>query len=294
MARRAAVPLGRHQQDREHAHRVDRRGHRRDLPRGVEAGLKAIAIYRDGCKRSQPLSTSNVKTAGKKKGEVVTGHCRCRDGRRSKSSPSRCRHRSCPTSAPPSPTSSHRRATRATSRSACTKTAARRALHHHGQGRLTISGLMDSFATSVSLALQYGVPLQVLVDKFTHTRFEPSGFTGNPDIPIAKSIADYIFRWLGTSSCPAAADRRRACREKKKAGLARLLLFPAITFDVQTIWETPWFRTRRRDRSQGQVPPHCVCVLCPGLVVVCASPQGNVCAPNGPFARSTKGTVGAR
>jgi len=55
---------------------------------------------------------------------------------------------------------------------------------------------MDSFATSVSLALQYGVPLQVLVDKFSHTRFEPSGFTGNPDIPIAKSITDYIFRWL--------------------------------------------------------------------------------------------------
>ncbi|MCI0669782.1 MAG: vitamin B12-dependent ribonucleotide reductase, partial [Myxococcaceae bacterium] len=59
-----------------------------------------------------------------------------------------------------------------------------------------VSGLMDSFATSISLALQYGVPLQVLVDKFSHTRYEPSGFTGNPDIPIAKSITDYIFRWL--------------------------------------------------------------------------------------------------
>jgi ribonucleoside-diphosphate reductase alpha chain len=55
---------------------------------------------------------------------------------------------------------------------------------------------MDSFATSVSLALQYGVPLDVLVDKFSHTRFEPSGFTGNPDIPIATSISDYVFRWL--------------------------------------------------------------------------------------------------
>jgi ribonucleoside-diphosphate reductase alpha chain len=59
-----------------------------------------------------------------------------------------------------------------------------------------VSGLMDSFATSVSLALQYGVPLKVLCDKFSHTRYEPSGFTGNPDIPIAKSITDYIFRWL--------------------------------------------------------------------------------------------------
>jgi ribonucleoside-diphosphate reductase alpha chain len=62
----------------------------------------------------------------------------------------------------------------------------------------TISGLMDSFATSISIALQYGVPLQTLVDKFSHTRFEPSGFTKNPEIPIAKSITDYIFRWLAS------------------------------------------------------------------------------------------------
>src|SRR6202040_1532051 len=66
------------------------------------------------------------------------------------------------------------------------------------KGGSTISGLMDSFATSISIALQYGVPLQTLVDKFTHTRFEPSGFTKNPEIPIAKSITDYIFRWLAS------------------------------------------------------------------------------------------------
>ncbi|MCU1256738.1 MAG: Ribonucleoside-diphosphate reductase, partial [Candidatus Angelobacter sp.] len=60
----------------------------------------------------------------------------------------------------------------------------------------TVSGLMDSFATAVSLALQHGVPMKLLCDKFSHTRFEPSGFTGNPEIPIAKSIMDYIFRWL--------------------------------------------------------------------------------------------------
>jgi len=59
-----------------------------------------------------------------------------------------------------------------------------------------VTGLMDSYATAISLALQYGVPLKVLCDKFSHTRFEPSGFTGNPQIPIAKSITDYIFRWL--------------------------------------------------------------------------------------------------
>ena len=60
----------------------------------------------------------------------------------------------------------------------------------------TISGLMDGFATAVSMALQYGVPLEVLVNKFAHMRFEPSGFTGDRDIPMAKSILDYIFRWL--------------------------------------------------------------------------------------------------
>jgi ribonucleoside-diphosphate reductase alpha chain len=61
----------------------------------------------------------------------------------------------------------------------------------------TISGLMDSFATAISFSLQYGVPLKFLVDKFSHVRFEPSGWTGNTQIPYAKSIMDYIFRWLG-------------------------------------------------------------------------------------------------
>jgi ribonucleoside-diphosphate reductase alpha chain len=60
----------------------------------------------------------------------------------------------------------------------------------------TISGLMDTFATAISLSLQYGVPLEDLCAKFSHTRFEPSGFTNNKQIPIAKSIADYIFRYL--------------------------------------------------------------------------------------------------
>jgi ribonucleoside-diphosphate reductase alpha chain len=60
----------------------------------------------------------------------------------------------------------------------------------------TVSGLMDSFATVVSLALQYGVPLRVLCDKFSHTRFEPNGWSGSPQIGYAKSIMDYLFRWI--------------------------------------------------------------------------------------------------
>jgi len=67
----------------------------------------------------------------------------------------------------------------------------------------TVSGLMDSFATAISLSLQYGVPLKVLVNKFSHSRYEPSGFTNNPEIRIAKSITDYLFRWLALKFLPA-------------------------------------------------------------------------------------------
>ena len=70
----------------------------------------------------------------------------------------------------------------------------------------TVSGLMDTLATTISVALQYGVPLKDLVNKFAHVRFEPSGFTGNQEIPIAKSIVDYIFRWLGSRFL---SDRRQ-------------------------------------------------------------------------------------
>ena len=62
----------------------------------------------------------------------------------------------------------------------------------------TISGFADAFAQAISYALQYGVPLQVLVDKFSHARFEPSGMTKNAEVRFAKSIVDYIFRWMAT------------------------------------------------------------------------------------------------
>jgi ribonucleoside-diphosphate reductase alpha chain len=72
----------------------------------------------------------------------------------------------------------------------------------------TVSGLMDCFATAVSLALQYGVPLKVLCDKFSHTRFEPSGWTQHPEIRYAKSVMDYIFRWLAWKFLPRDAQPR--------------------------------------------------------------------------------------
>ena len=93
----------------------------------------------------------------------------------------------------------------------------------------TVSGLMDSFATAVSLALQYGVPLKVLCDKFSHTRFEPSGWTPHPEIRYAKSVMDYIFRWLAWKFLPRDAQPRENAsietingkETSKAAGLAQ-------------------------------------------------------------------------
>ena len=141
-------------------------------------GLKAIAVYRDGCKRTQPLSTS-LET----KKEATKAH------------PARRR-------LPDERQSITHKFSIAGHEGYITV-----GMFEDGMpGEVfitmskegsTISGMMDSFATSISIALQYGVPLKVLVDKFSHARFEPSGFTNNPEIPIAKSISDYIFRWLG-------------------------------------------------------------------------------------------------
>ncbi|HLQ76233.1 MAG TPA: vitamin B12-dependent ribonucleotide reductase, partial [Terriglobia bacterium] len=152
---------------------------------GWRLGLKAVAIYRDGSKRTQPLSTSakDAKSGKEVEGRPVRRHL---------------------------PVERHS------------------ITHKFGvaghEGYLTIgmyedgapgeifivmakegstlSGVMDSFATTCSMALQYGVPLKVLVDKFSHTRFEPSGFTSNPQVPYAKSVMDYIFRYLASKFLP--------------------------------------------------------------------------------------------
>ena len=156
-------------------------------------GLKAVAIYRDNSKRVQPLSSGTGK--GEKKAAAAAARRRRRRWRRS--STGRCAA-SCPTSGSRSRTSSRSAATKATSRSGMYDdgTPGEIFITMAKEGS-TISGLMDGFATAVSFSLQYGVPLKFLVDKFSHVRFEPSGWTGNPQVPYAKSIMDYIFRWLG-------------------------------------------------------------------------------------------------
>lgn len=149
-------------------------------------GLKAVAIYRDGCKRSQPLNTgesAEKDTALDASGLLVGQPVR----RRLPADCQSLRHKF--------------------------DVAGHEGYIHVGfyedgtPGELfikmakegsTISGLMDTIATLTSLSLQYGVPLDALVKKFAHVRYEPSGFTKNPDIPMAKSLTDYIFRFLGS------------------------------------------------------------------------------------------------
>jgi ribonucleoside-diphosphate reductase alpha chain len=151
-------------------------------------GLKAVAIYRDGSKSQQPLSAGNAK--GEKKSVAppakVEEKIVYRPVRRK--------------------LADERQSITHKFSIAGHEGYITVGLFEDGQpGELfitmakegsTISGLMDSFATAVSYGLQYGVPLKFFVDKFSHVRFEPSGYTGNPQVPYAKSIMDYIFRWM--------------------------------------------------------------------------------------------------
>jgi ribonucleoside-diphosphate reductase alpha chain len=145
-------------------------------------GLKAITVYREGSKRTQPLTTKRTEIAPAEQPVVEAKPLRRRlpDERQSLTHKfSIAGHEGYLTVGiyeDGTPGEIFVRMAKAGS---------------------VVSGLMDSFALATSMSLQYGVPLQVLVDKYAHSRFEPSGFTTNPDIPIAKSIMDYIFRWLG-------------------------------------------------------------------------------------------------
>src|SRR5947208_1705963 len=146
-------------------------------------GLKAVAVYRDGSKRTQPLNTSKEekKAVAAEAKETRPFRRKLPDERRS------ITHKF--------DIAGHEGYITAGMYEDAQPGEIFITMSKEGS---TISGLMDSFATAISMALQYGVPLRVLVDKFSHMRFEPSGFTKNPDIPMAKSIMDYIFRWLAT------------------------------------------------------------------------------------------------
>jgi ribonucleoside-diphosphate reductase alpha chain len=134
-----------------------------------------------------------------------------------------------------------------------------------------IAGLMDSFATAISLALQHGVPLHVLIEKFKGTRFEPSGFTGNQEIPLATSIMDYLFRWLAIrfpSDGPSIYERHPAA----KAAQLDLPKIPLLSKDyiaVETKGATPAVEVvdRTRDRAWVQETDAPPCHECGTLMV---------------------------
>ena len=98
----------------------------------------------------------------------------------------------------------------------------------------TIGGLMDCFGTAISMSLQYGVPLEVYVNKFSHTRFEPMGATKNPDIRIAKSIVDYIFRWLGITFLNRPADGHENGVPHEGSGFQSAKKTPHLPIDQDT------------------------------------------------------------
>jgi ribonucleoside-diphosphate reductase alpha chain len=179
---------------------------------GWRLGLKAVAIYRDGSKESQPLNTESETAKQEKKqqesteapGAQPTGLL---DAQSKLVQPELI------------PMGPRRERLPETRRSLTHKFSIG---GHEGYiivgfyednrpGELfinmakegsTIGGLMDTIGVLTSLALQYGVPLDALVRKFEHSRFEPNGFTRNADIPMAKSVVDYVFRWLGMNYVP--------------------------------------------------------------------------------------------
>jgi len=176
---------------------------------GWRLGLKAIAIYRDGCKKTQPLSLRKEDA----KDAVPAGR------------PSRRR------------LPDERHAITHKFSIAGHEGYITVGMYEDGspgeifvtmakQGSV-VSGLMDSFATAISLTLQYGVPLRVLCDKFSHSRFEPAGITNNQEIPIAKSIVDYLFRWLTLKFLPADPSAVRSAAAAAASPKAEAAAAPA-------------------------------------------------------------------
>ena len=162
-------------------------------------GAKAISIYRDGSKRTQPLNTSKASVADTR----IAGVGPSPDVREVVKEVVKIVERPTRRKLPDERPSITHKFDIAGHEGYITV-----GLFEDGQpGEIfltmakegsTISGFADAFAQAISYALQYGVPLQVLVDKFSHARFEPSGMTKNPEVRFAKSIVDYIFRWMAT------------------------------------------------------------------------------------------------
>ncbi|HEY4710628.1 MAG TPA: vitamin B12-dependent ribonucleotide reductase [Candidatus Acidoferrales bacterium] len=232
-------------------------------------GLKAVAIYRDNSKRSQPLSA-----AGKKEDEKAAAVPPA-----AQLSPATA----------PAPTPAEARAPQQQDLFPGTKRrklpSERNSITHKfsvgghegyitvgmyadGQpGEIfikmakegsTLSGIMDAFALSVSISLQYGVPLRALVDKFVNSRFEPSGYTGNPKIRYAKSVVDYIGRWLGAKFISTDYfDNDAPLEHAEPAAIAVVASTPEASAQVPAAVKTGEAETTTRPRAAAEDAPYC-------------------------------------
>jgi ribonucleoside-diphosphate reductase alpha chain len=152
--------------------------------RGWKGGLKALAIYRDGSKTAQALRTDAQEEKGAEAEEVAAAPVRKKMPRERESRTHKfsiAGHEGYITAGKYEDGS-----------------VGEIFLTDIGKEGSTMRGLMNAFATAISIGLQYGVPLEVFVRKFSYMRFEPEGITGNPEIPFAKSLPDYIMRWLAS------------------------------------------------------------------------------------------------
>ncbi len=205
-------------------------------------GLKSVAVYRDGCKRTQPLSTSLDSKKEEKRSEARLARRRLPAEREAYTHKfSIAGHEGYITVGMYED-----------------RTPGEVFITMSKEGS-TLSGMMDAFATSISIALQYGVPIKVLVDKFSHMRFEPSGFTQNPEIPIAKSICDYIFRWLGMKFLPKDEQPLTMLAETP-------LLEKAVTAPAMSVAQNEAFEKNEKSifQTQADAPP---CHECGSLMI---------------------------
>jgi ribonucleoside-diphosphate reductase alpha chain len=204
-------------------------------------GAKAISIYRDGSKRTQPLNTSKAQVADTRNigGDVVSGFSRTPEVREVVKEVVRI-------------VETPKRRKLPDERNAITHkfdiaghegyitvglfddgTPGEIFLTMAKEGS-TISGFADAFAQAISYSLQYGVPLQVLVDKFSHARFEPSGMTKNPEVRFAKSIVDYIFRWMATKFLSPEAQYRAGVNMREEPAETEEAVVSAVSSKLGT------------------------------------------------------------
>ncbi len=217
-------------------------------------GLKAVAIYRDGSKRTQPLNTGKTEKAVETATAAVIA-----------STDDRMQRRKLP---------DERKSITHKFDIAGHEGYITVGMYEDGtpgeifvtmskQGS-TISGLMDSFATAISFALQYGVPLQFLVDKFSHMRFEPSGFSKNPQIPYAKSIVDYLFRWMASKFLDEEAKREVGIIESDKTLSTKSEAGPVVVAPVASLRDGKDGGIRQAFINQADAPP---CPDCGSIMV---------------------------